>query len=990
MKRSAPRSLNGDHNNAHNACVTGSHTVRGGGSSLATDVDGNPGMRDAQVAMHLLEVQRDLAIGLLPCASLIECLDLLLASAMRLPDFDCGGIYLCDEATGGLRLIAQRGLSEEFVKRAGSYPADSPQSRMVRAGKLVYAMRSDVPPEIGKSIATEGLEALAVLPMRDGDRVIAALNVSSHRYPRIEESSRVALESLVAQAEGAIMSIRAREARDLAERRLRLAVEGADLGTWVADLETGMFDASVRARELHGVAADVPLDLEAAVLRIHPDDRARVNALLQHSLVNGVPYVSEYRLADVQHDVRWIASNARFFDGNGGRMLYGISRDITLRKQAEAELIEARDELEIRVVERTAELEEANLKLGEEFKRLELALDASRAGTWAWEIRSNEVECDNRERALYGFEDDVAVSFPDYIERIHPDDRNGLVERLKRATMPGGPESWSIEFRVMHPDLGERWLGGLGSIERDDGGQAKRMVGINFDITERKQAERALRESNDLLTEFMRCSPIYSFIKIVTADESRVMVASENFREMIGIPGSCMVGKTMEELFPADLAAKITADDWAVISRGAMLKIDEEFNGRNYTTIKFPIVQGDRTLLAGYSMDVTDRVLAEKTMKEWNQTLERRVAERTAELNQSEARFRQLAEATFEGIAVTENGILVDGNPQLAKIHGHELSEMIGRSVMDFVAPESRSLIAERMRTGDEETYECLGLRKDGSTFPEEVRGCMRTWQGRQTRVTALRDLSSAKRAASKLHALQTELEHAQKLGLVSEISAGIIHQIGQPLCAMGANLAAAITGAGDCPVPKCGILDVIRDVNADVARLREIVVHMRALANPGRTNRARFDFNAMVSDVVRLLRHEATARQVVLTNEPGPDLPLLDGDPVQLSQVILNLARNAFDACSSVAPDQRFVRIRTRVADRGGVELDIRDSGTGIPPNLMEVLFTPFFTTKREGLGMGLRLSRTIIEAHGGTIEASNNSDGCGATFRVILPASR
>jgi GAF domain-containing protein len=250
------------------------------------DADGFPDMREVQVATQLLEIQRDLAIGLLPCASLIECLDLLLASAMRLPGFDCGGIYLCDESTGGLRLIGHCGLSERFVKWAGSYPADSPQSQLVRSGKLVYALRSDVPPEIGKTMAAEGLEALAVLPMLDSGEVIASLNVSSHRYPRIDESSRVALESLVAQAEGAITAIRAREARDLAERRLRLAVEGADLGTWVADFEAGMFEASARARELHGVAAEGLLTAEAAVSSVHPDDRARVNALLQHSFLN--------------------------------------------------------------------------------------------------------------------------------------------------------------------------------------------------------------------------------------------------------------------------------------------------------------------------------------------------------------------------------------------------------------------------------------------------------------------------------------------------------------------------------------------------------------------------------------------------------------------------------------------------------------------------------------------------------------------------------
>lgn len=1105
MEKVMSRGLDGEENDTHEARVAG---VLGDGSDDAA-------MREAQVAMGLLEIQRDLAIGLLSCADLIECLDLLLESAMRLPDFDCGGIYLCDESTGGLRLIAHRGLTEAFVSGAGSYPADSPQAGLVRSGKLAYAMRSDFPPEIGNAIAAEGLEALAILPMRDRGQVIASLNVSSHRYLRIEVSSRVALESLVAQAEGAITSIREREARGLAERRLRLAVEGAELGSWVADFETGAFEASVRAREQHGLAADEPLTLESALSRIHPDDKERIGTMLRQSLVHDVPYSGEYRIMDARGGVRWIGSDARFFDGNGGRLLYGISRDITPGKKAEAALIEARDLLEARVAERTAELEAANVTLREKSKGLELALDASRAGIWSWDVRSGAVECDNRERALYGFEDDVALAFPDFIERIHPDDRSRLVNRLQDATAPGGSDFWSIEFSILHPVHGERWLGGLGSIERDAGGKARRIVGINFDITERKMferalsqseekyrtlydsmadafvrvdmegrivehnrafqemlgysieelgrltysditpgkwhalenriveeqiiplgysdtyekeyrrkdgtvfpvelrtylirdakgnpasmwaiirditerknAERALRDSSELLSEFMRCSPIYNFIKIVTKDESRVLLASENYREMIGIPGSFMVGKTMQELFPAEIAAEISADDWSVVSRGAMLTVDEQLNGRHYTTIKFPIVQGDRTLLAGYTMDVTDRVLMEKSLKEWNQTLERRVVERTVELNQSEARFRQLAEATFEGIAVTENAILVDGNPQLAEIHGYELAEMIGRPVMDFIAPESRALVTQHLREGYGAAYECYGLRKNGSTFPAEVHACMRSWHGKQTRVTALRDLTGVKQAAASLQAQQTELEHAQRLGLVSEVSAGIIHQIGQPLCGMGANLAAALANVGSCDRQSCGAFEIINDVNADVERLRKVVVHLRALANPGRANRARFDFNMMVSDVLRLLTAEAGRRSMKIATKLGPDLPEMDGDSVQLSQIVLNLVRNAFDSCAERPPDERRVGVVTRLIEGGSLlELCVSDSGTGIAPDALENLFAPFFTTKPEGLGMGLRLSQTIVHAHGGTIDGRNNPDGVGATFRVSLP---
>jgi PAS domain S-box-containing protein len=129
----------------------------------------------------------------------------------------------------------------------------------------------------------------------------------------------------------------------------------------------------------------------------------------------------------------------------------------------------------------------------------------------------------------------------------------------------------------------------------------------------RKRAEEALRESKELFAAFVRRSPIHAYIKAVTPTESRVLQASDSFIEMLGHAGEELLGKTMAELFPAELAAKITADDWAVASSGEVLKLDEDFNGRNYTSIKFPIVHRDMTLLAGFTIDITDRKRAQKT-----------------------------------------------------------------------------------------------------------------------------------------------------------------------------------------------------------------------------------------------------------------------------------------------------------------------------------------------------------------------------------------
>ena len=156
-------------------------------------------------------------------------------------------------------------------------------------------------------------------------------------------------------------------------------------------------------------------------------------------------------------------------------------------------------------------------------------------------------------------------------------------------------------------------------------GQGENCFMTMVDITEQKKAENSLKESNELLSLFMEHSPVYTFIKEVTPTESRVLKASENYLEMIGIPGSGMVGKTMDELFPAEFAAKFTADDWAVVSEQKVLHLEESMNSRHYTTIKYPIFQGGRHLLAGYTIDITKQKVAENLLRISEQALKNKL-----------------------------------------------------------------------------------------------------------------------------------------------------------------------------------------------------------------------------------------------------------------------------------------------------------------------------------------------------------------------------
>jgi len=276
------------------------------------------------------------------------------------------------------------------------------------------------------------------------------------------------------------------------------------------------------------------------------------------------------------------------------------------------------------------------------------------------------------------------------------------------------------------------------------------------DITQRKRVEASLQESNALLSLFMQHSPIFAYIKEVTPDASRVLFASDNFREMVGIPSSTMQGKTMAELFPAEFAAKITRDDQAVLAKEEVLKVDEELNGRHYTTVKFPIIQGGRSLLAGYTIDITERKQAE------------------AALRKSEERFRAIADFSPDIISIFDReGRLVFNSAAAFKIHGYGADELENRSTFDFIHPEDRPGVAAAFsRLLNDQTEEVKVQYRyrnaDGSYKWMEAIGRNEITNPHINGIIAIsRDITERKRAELVLSETAERLSLAQRAGRV-------------------------------------------------------------------------------------------------------------------------------------------------------------------------------------------------------------------------------
>jgi PAS domain S-box-containing protein len=258
-------------------------------------------------------------------------------------------------------------------------------------------------------------------------------------------------------------------------------------------------------------------------------------------------------------------------------------------------------------------------RLRDERRHLDYVIEESQRvasiGSFRGDFTRNFWEISVEMKRIFGLGDSTPVNLTTWLALVHPEDQ-GMVWRHMQDEVIGQQKPFDKEYRILRESDGEtRWVRGIGTVTFDPPEIPFTMTGTIQDITELKAMAANLREKQEQLALFMRHSPIHTYVKEVTERESRVLFASESFTDLIGIPGSQLTGKTMEELFPLEFAAKMTRDDWAVVSGKQVLALDEEFNGRHYSTIKFPITQGGNKLLAGYSIEITERKHAEDKIK---------------------------------------------------------------------------------------------------------------------------------------------------------------------------------------------------------------------------------------------------------------------------------------------------------------------------------------------------------------------------------------
>ena len=283
-----------------------------------------------------------------------------------------------------------------------------------------------------------------------------------------------------------------------------------------------------------------------------------------------------------------------------------------------------------------------------------------------------------------------------------------------------------------------------------------------------------------------------------------------------------------------------------------------------------------------------------------------------------------------------------------------------------------------RLRRADGEY--CWFLVRTVPQFDEQ--GNILKWYGTST------DVEDRKRAEEALRETQAVLAHVARASIIGELTASIAHEVNQPLGGIVTNAEAALRWLSDDSPNLDEAREALQRIVRDGSRASEVVARIRSLLQSGKTIKTRFGLDEVIREIVALTKAEAQRRRVSVQTWLGPDLPQVTADRVQVQQVLMNLVMNSLDALSGVADRPRILTIQAGTDSPRSVRVAVQDTGPGIDPQRTKDIFEPFYTTKPHGLGLGLCISRSIIEAHGGRLRAIPN-EGPGVTFQFTLPAN-
>jgi two-component system sensor kinase FixL len=516
------------------------------------------------------------------------------------------------------------------------------------------------------------------------------------------------------------------------------------------------------------------------------------------------------------------------------------------------------------------------------------------------------------------------------------------------------------------------------------------VIATGIDLTDQLATEAALRSNRSLLQMIIATSPD----AVITIDrDGRIESFNATAEQMFGYRSDEVIGRNVSCLMPEPYASEHDSYLARYLNTGErrIIGIGREVAAKRKDGTVFPIelavgeVELDQNRrFTGFIRDISRR--------------------RAAEIGQAES-DRRLAEA-LEGLPL--GVILCDAEARVTHVN-HEMQRMLSplRDVLRIGA-RYEDLIHRMVETGlvvtdGAKKEQWLRARLAQIRSPEntqsEVQCADGTWAlvmehkssngeivALRMDITRLKEVEAALRTSlERQRELQSEFNHVSRLSAMGEMAATLAHELNQPLTAVINYVQACRRLLGsDTQIARAKVPDLIGKAVDQAHRAGEIISHLRSFVTRGDSERRRADLNAVVLEACELALVGAVAEGIDVTMDLADDLPLVVMDRVQIQQVIVNLVRNSVDALQD--HDRRSITVRTRRCGFEGVSIAVSDSGPGLDPKVAEKLFEPFNTSKKNGMGIGLTVCRSIVQEHGGTIGAASLPEG-GVVFTVELP---
>jgi PAS domain S-box-containing protein len=624
-------------------------------------------------------------------------------------------------------------------------------------------------------------------------------------------------------------------------------------------------------------------------------------------------------------------------------------------------------------------LEELSRDLQESKARLEEAQRIAQVGHYYWNLIENRVIWSDELYRIYGLSPqkgpmDMAICR----EMIHPEDREFVFRTAEQALHSEARPD--IEHRVVRPDGEVRIVHALGTVKRDASGRPYEMFGTVQDITERKRAEETLQQTQVYLREGQRLAHMGSWAfnnsghywadelyEIFGLNTENGAPTIEQYLALIHPQDRASVSETVQTMYQQHCGCDVTK---------RIVRPDGQL--RYVRCVAIPVIEQGGVFkgLRGTAIDVTEQELL------------------TQKLQRQQAYLAEAQSLTHVGSWACNflTGEIFHLSDEALRLYGFDPDSpgISFERLYNATHPEDEPALREQF-------YAAINARKDYDLEyriyrPDGAIRCLRSLGhhdpaqeiGEYVGITMdITERKRAEEAREKLRQLEADLAHMNRVNMMGELAAALAHEIKQPITA-------AVTNAGAClrflEMERPDVLEAREAASATVGcatRAAEIIDRVRALFKKTAPQREPVNINELIREIALLLQNEIRRHSVAVHLGLAESLPEVMADRVQLQQVLMNLMLNAIEAMQGVSA---HLEINSQQTHDGQLLIAVSDTGLGLPTEKADQIFDAFFTTKPQGTGMGLAISRSIVESHGGRLWASSSS-GRGATFRFTLP---